>query len=39
MAQLGLWSLITTARLEGKLPAWEGIWIVRDRTSESGFLE
>jgi len=38
MAQLGLWSLITTARL-GKLPAWEGIRIVRDRTSESGFLE
>jgi len=29
------WLVITTARLEGKLPAWEGIRIVRDRTSES----
>ncbi len=37
LAQLGAWSLITTARLEGQLPAWEGIRIVRDRTSESGF--
>lgn len=36
MAQLGLWSLIITARQKGKLPAWEGIRIVRDRTSESG---
>lgn len=37
LAKLGAWSLITTARQEGQLPAWEGIRIVRDRTSESGF--
>lgn len=36
LAQLGAWSLIITARQKGKLPAWEGIRIVRDRTSESG---
>jgi hypothetical protein len=39
LAQLGAWSLITTARQEDDLPAWEGIRIVRDRTSESGFSE
>jgi energy-coupling factor transporter ATP-binding protein EcfA2 len=39
LAQLGAWLLITNARQEGKLPAWEGIRIVRDRTSESGFSE
>jgi hypothetical protein len=37
--QLHWWLVVTNARQEGKLPAWEGIRIVRDRTSESGSSE
>ena len=32
--QLHWWLVITNARQTGKLPAWEGIRIVRDRTEE-----
>jgi len=32
MAELYWWAVIVDARQEGKLPIWEGIRIVRERT-------